>query len=87
MCEQDKLPSKMLSTVLELGLQSVFPDVYVALRMFLTLPVTNCEGQRSFSHMARIKNELRTKKDESTTLELSSNSGNIFGSGQRPGLY
>ena len=31
------------------------------MRMFLTLPVTNCEGERSFSHMARIKNELRTR--------------------------
>lgn len=44
MCEQDKSPSKMLNTVLELGLQSAFPNVYVALRMFLTLPVTNCES-------------------------------------------
>ena len=25
--------------------------------MFLTLPVTNCEGERSFSHLGRIKNE------------------------------
>uniref|UniRef100_A0A8C9YGK0 TTF-type domain-containing protein n=1 Tax=Sander lucioperca TaxID=283035 RepID=A0A8C9YGK0_SANLU len=64
MCEQDKSPSKMLNTVLELGLQSVFPNVYVALRMFLTLPVTNCEGERSFSHMARIKNELRTRMSQ-----------------------
>ena len=34
--------------------------MFVALRLFLTLPVTNCEGERSFSQMARIKNELRT---------------------------
>lgn len=64
MCEQDKSPSKMLNTVLELGLQSVFPNVYMALRMFLPLPVTNCEGERSFSHMARIKNELRTRMSQ-----------------------
>jgi hypothetical protein len=34
--------------------------VSVALRLFLTLPVTNCEGERSFSQLKRVKNELRT---------------------------
>uniref|UniRef100_A0A672HX76 TTF-type domain-containing protein n=1 Tax=Salarias fasciatus TaxID=181472 RepID=A0A672HX76_SALFA len=54
-------PSKCLLTILECGIQSTFPNVYVALRLYLTLPVTNCEGERSFSQMARIKNELRTR--------------------------
>lgn len=58
--EVDKSPRNMLLVLLKHSLQSIFPNVFVALRIFLTLPVTNCEGERSFSHMARIKNELRT---------------------------
>ena len=45
-------------------MQSTFPSVFIALRIFLTLPVTNCEGERSFSHLARIKNELRTTQTQ-----------------------
>jgi len=40
-------------------LLSTFPNVGFALRLYLTLPVTNCEGKRSFSTLARIKNHLR----------------------------
>jgi len=40
-------------------LLSVFPNVGIALRLYLTLQVTNCEGDRSFSTLARIKNHLR----------------------------
>ena len=57
LAETDKSPSNMLKTILMFGLQLVIPNVYVALRMFLTLPVTNCEGESSFSHLGRIKNE------------------------------
>ena len=39
---------------------AAFPNVCVALRMFLTLLVTNCHGECSFSHRVRIKNDLRT---------------------------
>ncbi len=59
--EPDRSPSKMLKTIIDYGLPSVFPNVYVALKLFLTLPVSNCEGERSFSLMARVKNELRSK--------------------------
>ena len=38
----------------------VFPNVETTLRMFLSLMVTNCSGERSFSQLKRIKNELRT---------------------------
>ena len=53
------------------GLQSMFPNVYVALRLFLTLPVSNCEGERSFSPLSRIKNELRTKMSQKRLKALS----------------
>ena len=53
--ETDKSPSNMLKTILKFGLQSVFPNVCVALRMFLTLPVTNCVGERSFFSFREIQ--------------------------------
>lgn len=52
MLAQDRSPSKMLNTVLKLGLQSAFPNVYVP--FFLTLPMRNCEWELSFSPMVRI---------------------------------
>lgn len=41
-------------------MQSAFPNVNIALKIYLTLPVSNCTGERSFSHMKRIKNYLRS---------------------------
>ena len=37
-----------------------FPNVEIALRMYLILMVTNCSGERSFSKLKYIKNRLRT---------------------------
>ena len=45
-------------------LQSVFPNIEVALRLYLCLMVTNCSGERSFSKLKRIKNELRSRMRE-----------------------
>ncbi|KAF7660935.1 hypothetical protein LDENG_00272440 [Lucifuga dentata] len=47
--------------MLERGLQSTFPNVYIMLRLYLTVPVSNCEGERSFSQMSRIKNKQRSR--------------------------
>ena len=38
-------------------LESTFPNVEIALRIYLTMMVTNCSGERSFSKLKRIKNE------------------------------
>ena len=69
--KQDKSPQMLLKMILKHGLQSTFPSVSIALRIFLTLPVTNCEGERSFSHLARIKNELRTTQTQQRLSALS----------------
>jgi hypothetical protein len=37
-----------------------FPNVGIGLRMYLTIPVNNCEGERSFSTLSRVKNRLRS---------------------------
>jgi hypothetical protein len=42
----------------------IFPNVYVALRILLTIPVTAASAERSFSKLKIIKNYLRS------TIEL-----------------
>jgi hypothetical protein len=37
-----------------------FPNVEIALRMYLVLMITNCSAERSFSKLKLIKNRLRT---------------------------
>ena len=37
-----------------------FPNVAIILRMYLTLPDANTEGERSFSALKRVKNYLRS---------------------------
>lgn len=47
------------------SLISTFPNLEVAIRVYLTLPVTNCSAERSFSALKRIKSETRsTMEDE-----------------------
>ncbi|KAL4107159.1 hypothetical protein QTP88_017544 [Uroleucon formosanum] len=48
----------------ERQLIDVFPNVYIALRLYLTIPLTNCEAERSFSKLALIKNRLRSTQIE-----------------------
>lgn len=53
-------PAELLQIIARNGLKTTFPNVFVALRLFLTLPITNCEGERYFSTLKRVKTELRT---------------------------
>ena len=41
-------------------LESVFPNVDIAYRIFLTLPITSCSAERACSKMAIVKNDLRS---------------------------
>ncbi|KAG6456299.1 hypothetical protein O3G_MSEX009659 [Manduca sexta] len=41
-------------------IEDTLPNVEIALRIFLSMMVTNCSGERSFSKLKRIKNELRS---------------------------
>ena len=40
--------------------QNIYPNLHIALSMFLCMMVSNCSGERSFSALRRIKNYLRT---------------------------
>lgn len=41
-------------------MESMFPNIEIILRIFLSMAVTNCSGERSFSVLKRIKNYLRS---------------------------
>ena len=41
-------------------IHTAFPNVEALFRLFLSLMVTNCSGERSFSRLKCIKNELRS---------------------------
>nr|XP_016850957.1 PREDICTED: zinc finger MYM-type protein 1-like [Anolis carolinensis] len=53
------LPAEALSFI-KRGLEDTFPNVYIALRILLTLPISVASGERSFSKLKLIKNYLRS---------------------------
>lgn len=65
-------PFKLLNKIRELNLHTLFPNICIGLRMFLTLPVTVAEAERSFSALKRIKNVLRSTmcQDRLTNLAI-----------------
>ena len=53
------------------NIHTVFPNVEPILRLFLSLWVTNCSGERSFSRLKSIKNELRSTMSQERSSALS----------------
>lgn len=51
---------KMLLFLNELNFTQSFPNVHIALRIYLSMMTSNCSGERSFSKLKRIKNEVRS---------------------------
>lgn len=49
----------LYTTLVDKRLQSTFPNVEIALRIYLVLMCTNCSSEQSFSKMKLIKNRLR----------------------------
>jgi len=41
-------------------LKEVFPNVYISLRIYLTLPISNCEAERTKSKSELIEDARRT---------------------------
>ena len=48
-------PLQLLNKLVCLKLQSLFPNIFIALRLFLTLPVSVASAERSFSKLKLIK--------------------------------
>ncbi|XP_042909731.2 zinc finger MYM-type protein 1-like [Parasteatoda tepidariorum] len=52
--------SEIFMLIYEKKLVDVFPNCYTILKIFLTLPITSCEVERSFSRLSYIENKYRT---------------------------
>ncbi|XP_071043017.1 uncharacterized protein [Parasteatoda tepidariorum] len=52
--------SEIFMLIYEKKLVDVFPNCYTTLKIFLTLPITSYEAERSFSRMSYIENKYRT---------------------------
>jgi hypothetical protein len=57
-CGTKKLDSVLLNKVIVI--ECAFPNIEISLRIFLTLMITNCKTERSFSQMNRLENLKRT---------------------------
>lgn len=53
-------PLDLLQLIHQLALEDVYPNIEIALRLLLTLPVTVASCERSFSKLKLIKNYLRS---------------------------
>jgi len=53
-------PYRLLKYIVSKNLQCIYPNTSIALRIFLSMAVTNCTGERSFSSLKRVKNYLRS---------------------------
>jgi len=50
--------------------QDIYPNVAIALRMYLVLMVTNCSAERSFSKLKQIENRLQTSTTQGRLVNL-----------------
>lgn len=57
-------PSSMNKFLRQENLQQTFPNVGIALRMYLCTAVSNCSAERSFSALKRVKSYLRSTMKE-----------------------
>ena len=56
---ESDIPSKMIDALQACDL-SVFPNVHVLVRLALTIPITSCESERSFSQLKLVKSSHRS---------------------------
>jgi len=52
------------------GLKTIFPSLYIALKIAVTLPVTSASTERSFSKLKLIKNRLRSTMGQDRLEDL-----------------
>lgn len=58
--EKTLSPLDLLNKIKSLNLETIFPNLTVALRIFATIPATVSSAERSFSVLNRVKNVLRS---------------------------
>lgn len=60
----NQLPIHLLEWMVDQKITDVFPNVYIVLRIFLSIPISNCSGERSFSKLSFIENKYRTSMNQ-----------------------
>lgn len=63
-------PHEMYKILID-GLKSTFPNVETILKIFLTMPISNASGERSFSVLKRVKSYLRNCLSQPNLCNLS----------------
>ncbi len=65
-------PKEMLLYIVKNEVIATYPNVFTALLIFVTIPVSNASSERTFSALKRIKNYLRSmlRDDKLTALAL-----------------
>lgn len=66
----EKQPTEILEIIVKNDLIPCFPNFALALRIFLTLPVSVASGERSFSKLKIIKNYLRNNMTQERLTDL-----------------
>ena len=58
----ESLELRIYRLIVAKNMEIVFPNTWswIALRIYLSLMISDCSGERSFSKLRRIKNELRS---------------------------
>jgi hypothetical protein len=68
--ELTKSPRQILEFLCETRMCAVLPNLTIALRIMLTVPVSVASGERSFSKLKLIKNYLRTSMSQQRMNDL-----------------
>ncbi|KAL7300070.1 hypothetical protein TKK_0007080 [Trichogramma kaykai] len=71
---QISFEAKLYKLLCDNGLHGSFPNVSIALKMYLTIMTTNCTSERAFSKLKLLQGKLRTcmKHDRLTSLKVMS---------------
>ncbi|CAH0560643.1 unnamed protein product [Brassicogethes aeneus] len=65
-----KDPQEMLKFLIDNNILSTFSNVEVLFRIYLTIPISNASGERSFSTLKRVKTYLRNSLNEKNVSSL-----------------
>ena len=68
---KESAPLDVLNYIYENNLTDVFPNTVIAIRIYLTLPISVASGERSFSKLKLIKNYLRSTMSQDRLIDLS----------------
>lgn len=63
-------PQKMLKFLIDTNTLSTFSNIEILLRLYLTIPISNASGERSFSTLKRVKSYLRNSLNEENLSSL-----------------